>query len=302
MKIGVYSICKNESSRIEDWVKNLKEFDQVVVLDTGSTDDSVEKLKRLGIKVAEKLFDPFSFCDARNHALSLFDDDIDWCLWLDFNEELEGFSKERFFSEINDQITAVRLHRHNRENGVVYPGTESHPKVHRKDFYTWQYRIHEQLKIKEGYHLEEIYSKIKVIKNVSWSNSKMMFYQELCEIAVSNNEENIPHYLWFLTEYYEKQSEWVKLRNACIMYLENTEGYKINFRIFIWRRLARATLKLDDVKSAIMYATSSITECLFFKDELYGSIDFLRRSGIENNSKEFLDLHRFFSVLYLENK
>ena len=53
-KICVYAICKNESKFIDRWYNSVKEADYVCVLDTGSTDDSYEKLKKLNIIVAQK--------------------------------------------------------------------------------------------------------------------------------------------------------------------------------------------------------------------------------------------------------
>lgn len=47
MKICVYAICKNESKHIKRWYESMKEADEIYVLDTGSTDNSVELLKNL---------------------------------------------------------------------------------------------------------------------------------------------------------------------------------------------------------------------------------------------------------------
>ena len=38
MKISVYAIAKNEEKFADDWVNSMKEADEIVVLDTGSTD------------------------------------------------------------------------------------------------------------------------------------------------------------------------------------------------------------------------------------------------------------------------
>ena len=44
-KICVYAICKNEIKFIDKWLDNMSEADYIVVLDTGSTDGTYEKLK-----------------------------------------------------------------------------------------------------------------------------------------------------------------------------------------------------------------------------------------------------------------
>lgn len=87
--MGLISLCmivKNEShnlSRCLDSVKDL--VDEMIVVDTGSTDDTVEIAKSYGAKVGF-----FAWCDdfaaARNHSLSLATGD--WILVLDADEEL----------------------------------------------------------------------------------------------------------------------------------------------------------------------------------------------------------------------
>ena len=41
-RICVYAITKNEEQFVEKWYESMKEADAVVVLDTGSTDNTVE--------------------------------------------------------------------------------------------------------------------------------------------------------------------------------------------------------------------------------------------------------------------
>lgn len=44
-KICVYAICKNELKFVEQWLESMSEADYIVVLDTGSTDGTYERLK-----------------------------------------------------------------------------------------------------------------------------------------------------------------------------------------------------------------------------------------------------------------
>ena len=46
-KVTVYAICKNEANNINKWYNSMKEADEIVVLDTGSTDESISILKKL---------------------------------------------------------------------------------------------------------------------------------------------------------------------------------------------------------------------------------------------------------------
>lgn len=47
-KVCVYAICKNEEQFVERWMNSMSEADRVVVLDTGSEDGTVEKLRERG--------------------------------------------------------------------------------------------------------------------------------------------------------------------------------------------------------------------------------------------------------------
>ena len=89
MKISVYAICKNESAFVSAWVRSMSEADEIVVLDTGSTDDSVDLLRSLGVKVERRLINPWRFDIARNISLSLVSPDTDICVCTDLDEVFE---------------------------------------------------------------------------------------------------------------------------------------------------------------------------------------------------------------------
>ena len=82
--LSVCLITKNEAERIESAIRSVLPFaDEVVVVDTGSTDDTVEIAKRLGAKIGY-----FEWCDdfsaARNVSLDLATGD--WIMWLDADD------------------------------------------------------------------------------------------------------------------------------------------------------------------------------------------------------------------------
>ena len=51
MKVCVYAISKNEEKFVKKWVNSMKEADDIYVLDTGSTDNTVSLLKEAGVHV-----------------------------------------------------------------------------------------------------------------------------------------------------------------------------------------------------------------------------------------------------------
>ena len=72
MKIAVYTICKNESKFVDSFMNCLKnEADAVYVTDTGSTDDTVEKLRAHGAIVNQVVINPWRFDDPRNISFNI---------------------------------------------------------------------------------------------------------------------------------------------------------------------------------------------------------------------------------------
>ena len=53
MNITLYAICKNEEKNVEKFIETSKKFSHTVVVDTGSTDNTVQLLKDAGIEVYE---------------------------------------------------------------------------------------------------------------------------------------------------------------------------------------------------------------------------------------------------------
>ena len=94
MKIGVYSLCKNEVKNIEAWFESCKGADVIVVTDTGSTDGSLELLEKLAIENKNLQLHylrvmPWRFDDAFNAAMNHLPGDVDVCIRLDFDERIQ---------------------------------------------------------------------------------------------------------------------------------------------------------------------------------------------------------------------
>lgn len=68
-KICVYAICKNEEKFVDRWMEAVSEADMVVVTDTGSEDNTVEKLRNRGAIVYTEVINPWRFDVARNIAI-----------------------------------------------------------------------------------------------------------------------------------------------------------------------------------------------------------------------------------------
>ena len=87
-KICVYAICKNEEKFVDRWLESMSEADYIVVLDTGSTDNTYNLLKNDSrvTKVEQKEINPWRFDVARNESMKLIPDDANILVCTDFDE------------------------------------------------------------------------------------------------------------------------------------------------------------------------------------------------------------------------
>ena len=87
-KIAVYGVCKNEEKHVRGWFDSIKNADYILLLDTGSTDNTVKIAKELGIVVLECIIDSWDETLAKNIALAFIPKDIDYCLVLDLDQRV----------------------------------------------------------------------------------------------------------------------------------------------------------------------------------------------------------------------
>ena len=89
--LSVCMIVKNEEKNLPRCLDSIKDFaDEIIVVDTGSSDKSVEIAKSYGAKIGYFKWNN-NFSDARNASLEMATKD--WILFLDADEEI---SKEEF--------------------------------------------------------------------------------------------------------------------------------------------------------------------------------------------------------------
>ena len=88
--IAVYGIYKNEQNFIERFLASVQTADEVVLCDTGATDDTNNIIKKfiethpnVNLKTVPIGISPWRFDDARNTALSLVSPYVEICISLD---------------------------------------------------------------------------------------------------------------------------------------------------------------------------------------------------------------------------
>lgn len=145
-KVCVYAICKNESQFVQRWMASMSEADLVVVLDTGSEDDTVELLRRAGAQVTEEQIVPWRFDTARNRSLELVPEDVDICVCTDLDEVFRPGWRARLEQGWRPGMRQAS-YRYTWSFGP--DGSEGYvfwtEKIHARQGYRWAHPVHEVL-------------------------------------------------------------------------------------------------------------------------------------------------------------
>lgn len=205
LKLCVYAICKNESKFVDRWINGLKdEADCVVVLDTGSTDDTVEKLKKYEpfvnvhqFNYVEK-FGEFRFDKARNDSLKLVPFDVDICVILDLDHVPRpgwaGIIKDEY-KKGNKEVYGYIVD-HSIENGDLsrWVSKNVHPNI---PGYVWTNMIHEGIDYIGTEKIKDSMREDFIIDHYPDDSKDRSGYRRLLEKAVAQEPDN-PYYSIYL--------------------------------------------------------------------------------------------------------
>lgn len=213
MKICVYAIAKNEAKFVERWMESMKEADEIYVLDTGSTDNTVELLKNCGAHVHIKKIDPWRFDVARNESLKLVPQDTDVCVCTDLDEVFDKGWRKHLEKAWKKDTTRAKYNYNwsldENDNPLVNFYGE---KIHTRNGYKWTHPVHEILSYE--FEKESIVIIDKIILNHYPDNTKSRSnYLPLLELAVKESPEddrNV-HYLGREYMYYNKWNEAIDI-------------------------------------------------------------------------------------------
>lgn len=177
--ISVVVITKNEQERIRACLESVKWVDEMIVLDNGSEDKTLDIAKEYTKNIFK--FDNLDYESIRNRGME--EASSDWVLYIDSDERVLAPLKE----EINELVTsekysAVALSRKNIIFGTEVRYGPFWPDwvirlFRKKDFETWVGKVHEYPKFKGelGYsknpllHLTHRDVDQIVLKSLEWS-------------------------------------------------------------------------------------------------------------------------------------
>lgn len=264
MNITLYAICKNEEKNVEKFIENSKKFSNTVVVDTGSTDKTVELLQKAGINVYEHLQkkEEFDFSVARNQALSYVE--TDWAFSLDFNENVDEFFPEGL-DVIAGEFTTFRHERYDDNSGQEpTKSDEVHLRFHRTKNYTWANAVHETpIFIPTEDYLNEstVDTTIKITKTVQKSIAKELFYLNICEREFKKDSTNW-YYVWFIFNHYLNVNNFDRALEYGQEFLNLSKPYFNTFRVLVFIRCSNILYNKKEIQRSANYAFHAVSEAM----------------------------------------
>ena len=286
MKICVYAISKNEEKFVSRWVKSMKEADEIFVLDTGSTDNTVNKLQELGVNVTQKIITPWRFDIARNESLKLVPVDTDICVCTDLDEVFEPGWRKKLEEQWTKDATRARynynwsLDKNNKP--IVNFNIE---KIHTRKNYKWIHPVHEVL----SYTKEN--EKIITINDITVnhypdSTKSRSSYLPLLELSVQEDPEDDRN-MHYLGREYMYNGKWNQAITTLKKHLSLKKATWKDERAASMRFISRCYKNLNNYPEARDYLNQAIKEAPNLRDA------YVERALLEYEQSNYKEVEKY---------
>lgn len=261
MKVIVYAICKNEEQFVDRWMDSMQEADGVVVLDTGSTDSTVQKLRSRGAMVTVEVISPWRFDVARNRSMELIPKDADICVCTDLDEVFQpGWRQllEKGWTPGTGQASFRYTWSFNPDGseGVVF----WYEKVHARFGYQWIHPVHEVLAwVGEGTPGPKCMVEGMQLNHYPDPSKSRSQYLPLLELSVQEDPEDDRN-VHYLGREYMYRGRWEDCITTLRYHLTMPRATWPDERCASMRYIARAYLGLGDRETAQRWYLRAIAE------------------------------------------
>lgn len=244
LRIAVYGIAKNEEAFAARWAQSAQGADEIFVLDTGSSDKTVEILQAHGVRVAVEDIRPWRFDMARNRALSHLPQDIDVAISLDLDEILLPGWREAIEKVWQDDTTFLRYPFISDWTPEGQPNIVSWGhKIHHRHKYEWKYAVHEILR-PQAEHKEVFTEELRIEHRPSPQKSNLLFYHNLLLKEFAENPQE-PRYAQYLARSFFDQKNYSKALEYCETFLDFPSKITGNQERSFTYRMAAWSLQCD---------------------------------------------------------
>ena len=238
VNICVYAICKNESKFVDRWVESLKEADKIIVLDTGSTDDTVEKLQKYSplVTVYEETIDPWRFDTARNESLKYIPSEADICVVSDLDQVFRpGWSDvlKKNFIKGYDEIYGLIID-YDDDNKEIKHFLSKNVHPNNRDWY-WERPIHEGIHYHGKKDIKTIVDKDFVIEHHPDRTKSRDSYLQLLENEYKDNHKDPMCAIYYGCElcFHDRNEEGLKGFLKALDECDFTDNKEIHYQMLL---------------------------------------------------------------------
>lgn len=260
-KICVYAISKNEEQFVNRWMDAVNEADIVVVTDTGSTDNTVELLRKRGAIVYSDTIDPWRFDTARNTALDHIPDDVDICVSNDLDEVFEPGWRKKLEEAWKSYHTRARYMFTWSYKDDGSPDKQfMMEKIHCRHGYRWVHPVHEVLEYTEEGNENFVWVDGMVLNHHPDETKPRSQYLPLLELSAQENPDDDRGMFWLGREYMY-YGKFDKAINVLTKYLKMEKAVWDEERCAAMRFIARCYKFKGNILQSKIWMYRAIAEC-----------------------------------------
>jgi len=256
-RYAVYGIYKNEEKFIERFLTSVRDADEIVLCDTGTTDttneiiaDFQQRNPEVNLKTYPISVQPWRFDDAYNAALALVGSDIDLCINMGMDEML--MEHWRVVLDARWDIRYTRYyHKFQTDWGNGSIARHNHDRPHVRRGYVWRLPVHEILE----YNGEE---------RICWNNDFWIYhapdtakarssYMPLLEMSAKERPDVWKTWGFLAGEYMaaRRYDDALAAIDKAMALPPSDKGHLNKLKFFIYRALGKTDLALLYIDNAI---------------------------------------------------
>lgn len=215
-KISVCMIVKNEERFLKRCLESIAKFvDEIIIVDTGSTDKTIEIAKKFTEKIYSYNWES-DFAKARNFSISKAS--YDWIFVVDADESVIELDRKKVELELNNSKLLVgRIERINpfEDSDGIHIYKERVNRLFNKNQFEYSGKIHEQIVYKADYEREYDLVNIPITLNhdgymdsvINETNKLDRNLNMLLEVRKTNTKDSYINYQLGKTYYKKKNYE-----------------------------------------------------------------------------------------------
>ncbi len=257
-RICVYSMCKNHAKYAERFMSFAKEADLTVITDLGSEDKSVELLKAKGANVRIVGNQAFRYDYAANQCLKSVPQDIDICVYVDMDEQINPGWREKLEQAWNKDATRG-LYRYSfiKDDGSEVARHINH-RIHLRKDYQWINPTYPMLhytgkKTEQGVFVEGL----EFSRNPAEARET---YDKLNKLLERENAEN-PRNLFYIGREYMYDRNYDRALDVFKKYLRAVNSFWEEERSAAMRYISRIFKEKTDYEQAKRWLFRAMGEC-----------------------------------------